>query len=109
MTIRKLLSYRVNDTTPDDHLGHFGEITYRDGFLYFHDGVTPGGEIIGGGGSGGTAGSIGSGCYCANGGAYGGGAGSPISGPTYGTGAVGAVRIIWGANRSYPSTNTGNY
>jgi hypothetical protein len=50
---RKVLTYRVNDTTPDDHVGRRGEITYRDGFLYYHDGETPGGEIIGGGGSGG--------------------------------------------------------
>jgi hypothetical protein len=25
-----------------------------------------------------------------------------------GTGSVGAVRIIWGTDRSYPSTNTSN-
>jgi hypothetical protein len=53
MTIRKFYTFRVNDTTPDDHIGRIGEITYRDGFLYYHDGSTPGGEIIGGGGSGG--------------------------------------------------------
>jgi hypothetical protein len=50
---RKLLTFRVNDVTPDDHIGRRGEITYKDGFLYYHDGSTPGGEIIGGGGSGG--------------------------------------------------------
>lgn len=48
---RKILTFRVNDNTPEDHKGRLGEITYRDGFLYFHDGNTPGGEIIGGGGS----------------------------------------------------------
>ncbi len=53
MTIRKFYTFRVNDTTPDDHTGRIGEITYRDGFLYYHDGLTPGGEIIGGSGSGG--------------------------------------------------------
>jgi flagellar basal body rod protein FlgF len=53
MTIRKFYTFRVNDSTPDDHTGRLGEITYRDGFLYYHDGSTPGGEIIGGGGSGG--------------------------------------------------------
>lgn len=47
---RKIVTFRVNDTTPEDHLGRFGEITYRDGFLYFHDGSTPGGELINGGG-----------------------------------------------------------
>ena len=49
----------------------------------------------GGGGSGGTSGGAGSG------GTYGGGAG-------YGGGAAGggAVRIIWGPNRAFPSTNT---
>lgn len=47
---RKISTYRVNDQTPEDHQGRPGEITYRDGFLYFHDGVTPGGEVIGGGG-----------------------------------------------------------
>jgi len=53
MTIRKLYTSRVNDTTPDDHIGHLGEITYRDGYLYYHDGATAGGELINGGGSGG--------------------------------------------------------
>ncbi len=50
---RKILTFRVNDSTPDDHVGRRGEITFKDGFLYYHDGNTPGGEIIGGGGSGG--------------------------------------------------------
>jgi len=51
-TFRKIVTFRVNDTTPEDHLGRLGEITYRDGFLYFHDGNTPGGELINGGGGG---------------------------------------------------------
>ena len=56
MTTRKFSTFRLNDATPTDHLGRRGEITYRDGYLYYHDGVTPGGELIGsgGGGSGGT-------------------------------------------------------
>jgi len=54
MTIRKLYTARVNDTTPDDHIGRLGEITYRDGYLYYHDGATAGGELINGGGSGGA-------------------------------------------------------
>ena len=58
MTTRKFSTFSVYDATPTDHLGRRGEITYRDGYLYYHDGVTPGGELIGGvnggGGSGGT-------------------------------------------------------
>lgn len=58
----------------------------------------------GGGGSGGGAGII------TTGGAYGGGAGAITV--TYQAGLLiggsGAVRIIWGANRSFPSTNTGD-
>ena len=54
MTARKIYTFKLNDSTPNDHPGRVGEITYRDGFLYYHDGVTPGGELIsGGGGSGG--------------------------------------------------------
>jgi hypothetical protein len=53
MTIRKIYTFRVNDSTPSDHPGRLGEITYRDGYLYYHDGVTAGGELINGGGSGG--------------------------------------------------------
>ena len=55
MTARKINTFRLNDATPDDHIGRVGEITYRDGYLYYHDGVTAGGTLIsGGGGSGGT-------------------------------------------------------
>jgi hypothetical protein len=70
----------------------------------------------GGGGSGGTAGSGGedvtsqSGTATpSNGGKYGGGGGA---GRTFGGrgsyGGHGVVRIIWGAGRAYPSTNTGD-
>lgn len=41
----------------------------------------------------------------------GGGAGGGIAGSSNhpgGTGGYGAVRILWGAGRSYPSTNTGD-
>lgn len=56
----------------------------------------------GGGGSGGANGPSG------GGGAYGGGgAGSDTSSYTP-TGGNGAVRIIWGAGRAFPSTNTGD-
>lgn len=54
----------------------------------------------GGGGSGG----LGSGSGIRTGGLYGGG-GAGSDGTTSGAGANGAVRIIWGANRSFPSTN----
>jgi hypothetical protein len=67
-----------------------------------------GGHTAGGGGSGGQTGFIGS-AY-SNGGLYGGGGGGgqSLGGGTRGKGAGGAVRIIWGTNRSYPSTNTGD-
>jgi hypothetical protein len=39
---------------------------------------------------------------------YGGGAHSPSSQGATSTGGNGAVRIIWGTNRSFPSTNTGD-
>ena len=76
--------------------------------------------IGGGGGSGGSTGTNGTSSFAASlvagsGGGYGGGgggvanlgmSGSPLI--TSGTGAAGAVRIIWGPGRSFPSTNTGN-
>jgi hypothetical protein len=52
MTARKIYTFRLNDVTPDDHIGRVGEITYRDGYLYYHDGATAGGELINGGGGG---------------------------------------------------------
>ena len=56
MTARKIYTFKLNDSTPNDHLGRVGEITYRDGYLYYHNGVTVGGEVIGGGsGSGSTS------------------------------------------------------
>jgi hypothetical protein len=72
------------------------------------------GGYAGGGGSGGSAGSTsGTNFPGGNGGAYGGGGGQagaayfyPAGTATYyigGNGAVGAVRIIWGTGRSYPS------
>jgi len=46
------------------------------------------------------------------GGAYGGGGGGTLSVPNgavaSGAGGVGAVRIIWGTDRAFPSTNTGD-
>ena len=60
----------------------------------------------GGGGSGGNAGATpGLGSYNgANGGLYGGGAGSSPSVGVASTGGDGAVRIMWGAGRSFPAT-----
>ncbi len=60
----------------------------------------------GGGGSGGGAGA--SGGTGSAGGGYGGGGGGGGVAAAGGAGGGGAVRIIWGAGRSYPSTNTGD-
>ena len=60
----------------------------------------------GGGGSGGAAGA--SGGSGSTGGAYGGGGGGGNVDYAGGNGGGGALRIIWGAGRSYPSTNTGD-
>ena len=58
------------------------------------------------GGSGGTNGTAGTGgATGGNGGVRGGGGGG---GYANGNGGNGGVRIIWGPNRSFPSTNTGN-
>ena len=60
----------------------------------------------GGGGSGGSAGTSGGEGYKGNGGSYGGGGGCGSSSESGGIAGAGAVRIIWGPNRSFPSTNT---
>ena len=57
----------------------------------------------GGGGSGGSSGGVGlPGTF------GGGGSGSDSTANTDPDGAAGAVRIIWGPNRAFPSTNTGD-
>jgi hypothetical protein len=62
----------------------------------------------GGGGSGGTAGATNA-SSPSGGGVYGGGGGGRTdSSGTGALGGAGAVRIIWGAGRQYPSTNTGD-
>jgi hypothetical protein len=62
----------------------------------------------GGGGSGGAAGGAGTSFPNNSGGNFGGGGGgAELDGET-GIGAGGAVRIIWGTNRAFPSTNTGD-
>jgi hypothetical protein len=87
---------------------------------WYTEGATLGG---GGGGSGGsTGGSATNSTYDPNGGwpgnytpqyggngaAYGAGGGASWVWNPGGSGGQGAVRIIWGAGRSFPSTNTGN-
>lgn len=78
-------------------------------------GANGGGSANSNGGYGGSGGS--DGLYAngyidvgGGGGAYGGGggAGNTLTSSTPGNGAAGAVRIIWGTNRSFPSTNTGD-
>jgi hypothetical protein len=62
----------------------------------------------GGGGSGGTAGATNA-SSPSGGGQYGGGGGGRTdSSGTGALGGAGAVRIIWGTGRQYPSTNTGD-
>jgi len=65
------------------------------------NGITYGGY----GGSGGETGRAGSASAAGTGGRFGGGGGG---GPNAAPGAGGAVRIIWGAGRAYPNTNTGD-
>ncbi len=66
------------------------------------------GTPSGGGGGGGSGGGAGAGTGSAGGGYGGGGGGGAINNAGGGGGGSGAVRIIWGAGRSYPSTNTGD-
>jgi hypothetical protein len=49
---RKILTFKVNEANPSTHYGRLGEITYRNGNLYYHDGTVAGGTLIGGGGIG---------------------------------------------------------
>jgi hypothetical protein len=72
--------------------------------------VPPGGAggAAGVGGGGGSGGANGGDSANGDGGAYGGGGAGANGGAGSGsdTGGVGAVRIIWGTGRSYPSTST---
>ena len=61
-----------------------------------------------GGGSGGADGIINTTTTGTSGGAYGGGGGGGTSTNAGADGTGGAVRIIWGNNRAFPSTNTGD-
>ena len=78
-------------------------------------GAVGGTNAGGGGGSGGTAGGTGYADGAPNydtnagtAGVYGGAVGTNSSTPPAGPGGHGAVRIIWGSNRAFPTTNTGN-
>lgn len=62
----------------------------------------------GGGGSGGNNGGQSTVSTAGNGGSYGGGYGKSIPAVGDGSSGGGAVRIIWGSGRAFPSTNTGN-
>ena len=67
-----------------------------------------GGDLLTGG-SGGSGGGSGGNAYDGStGGSYGGGGGGGYDTGNTHPGAGGFVRIIWGAGRSYPSTNTGD-
>jgi hypothetical protein len=71
--------------------------------------TTSGSPLGGGGGSGGANGlSVGTGTFPGPGGNYGGGGGGGTTnsgGYTGGDGGIGAVRIIWGTGRAFPSTS----
>ena len=69
-------------------------------------GINSTGTRKGNGGSGGANGGEPSGFVGGTGGNFGGGRG--CGNTTAATAGTGAVRIIWGAGRAYPSTNTGN-
>lgn len=70
---------------------------------------TTAGGSGGGGGSGGASGGVASYSF-GFGGAYGGGSAyNRYSASAYKDGANGAVRIIWGTNRAFPSTNTADH
>lgn len=73
------------------------------------EGTSGSGGATGGiSGSPGTGGSTGTDGSASAAGVYGGGgAGADSSGATPGAGGGGAVRIIWGPDRAFPSTNTG--
>jgi len=73
------------------------------------DGFTGGYPTGGGGGSGGVSAPNATGSNDATpGGAYGGGGSGQYFAENGSAGAGGAVRIIWGQNRAFPSTNTGD-
>ena len=67
---------------------------------------TAGGAMGGGGGAGSGGSSGASGGSGGAGGNYGGGGGGGGISSAGGSGGSGAIRILWGAGRSYPSTNT---
>ena len=86
-------------------VGLYGEGTSGSGGSYSGGNAGPGG-----GGSGGANGSSPTGgtAVPSTGGNYGGGGGGSELANEHGSGGQGAVRIIWGADRSFPSTNVGD-
>lgn len=93
-------------------VGLFGQGNSGTGAVMIYETVWGGVGKGGSGGSGGTKGGDGSGNFYyldpdpgGTGGNYGGGGGAPSS-STVSTPANGAVRLIWGPNRLWPSTNT---
>jgi hypothetical protein len=84
-------------------VGIYGEGSSGAGGIYTANDAGAGG----GGGSGGSDGGSGLSAGANNdGGAYGGGGGGAELNGEAGAGAGGAVRIIWGSGRAFPSTNT---
>jgi hypothetical protein len=82
-----------------------------NGFVGFRGETSSPGSDGGGGGGGSSGGSGTDGSAGGNGGVYGGGSGGIMgrfNTPSALAGGNGAVRIIWGSGRSFPSTNTGN-
>ena len=79
--------------------GYYGYDAYGGGAG--SDGTTSQSASGGGGGSSGSGGASNG-----NGGSYGGGGGCSDDLGYYASGGHGAVRIIWGSNRAFPSTNT---
>ena len=82
-------------------VGIYGTGTSGAGGTSQGSNATPGGG--GHGGSGGNAGSDGQPQHGGSGGNYGGGHGGSQSSGTAGNGSVGAVRVIWGPGRTFPS------
>lgn len=85
-------------------VGIYGEGTSGTG-APFNGGLSP---ISGGGGSGGSSGPYGSFGTLGGNGNFGAGAGLRRQWASRNTAGGGAVRIIWGAGREFPSTNTEN-
>lgn len=83
--------------------GGAGGYTSAGGSTTSTSGLAGAGTSLLGGGAGAAGNAVGG----INGGLYGGGAACVSGSPGYGgTGGAGGIRIIWGAGRAYPNTNT---